>query len=296
MENMEHITKEQLVDELQKQIVEVYTNKKTIRSLLIELEELNAKLHEIEYVKTSFLSNIRNEINNPIAAILGLSNQLTNEEFDTNAVKKIAKLIFKEASSLDFQLRNIHSAAEIEAGDISLQPVVININKTIQSQIAYFRHKINQKKINIIYHPSPNETFKTDPNLFESIIMNLISNAIEFSPDNGDVIISTQLLSDELVFFVRDHGYGMDIKKVNTIFERFKQLDIGTTKKHLGHGLGLAITKEFIDILDGKIDIESELNSGTQIIVSIPGFKSNTDQHEEVQNLANSELGEPEIF
>ena len=193
---------------------------------------------------------------------------------DTEKLKRVSTMISKEAFSLDFQLRNIFSAAEIEAGEITPQAAIVDIDELIQSQIQYFQFKAIQNHVTIDFHQGQGRHFKTDGKLVQVIVMNLLSNAVEFSPANKKVSIRCRIESNNhLILEVQDFGPGISIEDRKHIFERFKQMESGSTKTHSGHGLGLSIVKEFTDALRGKIDIDSEAGKQTTMIITLPEFE-----------------------
>ena len=273
MKTREVLSDSLLLEELKSRLEEKNKLLQTQSEFVVELKELNDRLRDSERVKSGFLSNIRNEINNPLTSILGLSAQIIHGQvIDTEKIKHIASLINKEAFSLDFQLRNIYSAAEIEAGEIAPQPAQVNIDALIENQIQYFQFKATGHGVTILYQPTKGKHFRTDGAMLQSIVMNLLANAIEFSFENQPVTISCQYTGHQLVLVVRNFGKGIDPKDVKLIFERFKQLDTGTTKTHHGHGLGLSVVQEFAEALQGKIEIASEVDKQTSVTVSLREF------------------------
>jgi two-component system, OmpR family, phosphate regulon sensor histidine kinase PhoR len=259
-----------LLEELKKRLDEKNKLLNTQSALVLELEELNDRLRDVEQMKSGFLSNIRNEINNPLTSILGLSGQMIHgPAMDVEKIMRVANLINKEAFSLDFQLRNIFSAAEIEAGEINPQPSAVNVDDLIANQIQYFHFKAIQHNIQVTYQGGQGRHFKTDGAILHSVVMNLLANAIEFSLEGKQVNIQCTISDNVLTIGVQDFGKGIDPKDRKHIFERFRQLDSGTTKTHQGHGLGLSIVKEFTDALRGKIEIDSEIGKQTTITITL---------------------------
>jgi signal transduction histidine kinase len=274
MENVNDMNNQQLLEELKQRLTEKNKLLQRQADLVEELEMLNDRLRDIERVKSGFLSNIRNEINNPLTSILGLSHQLSHgPAIDIEKVKRIATMIDKEAFSLDFQLRNIFSAAEIEAGEVTPQAAIVDIDELINTQIEYFRPKAIQHKVSINFEHGQDRNFKTDGKLVQAIVVNIIANAIEFSPPNKVVAIQCHVKNNELIIEVRDEGPGIPKADMKHIFERFKQLETGSTKAHSGHGLGLSIVKEFCDSLRGKIEIDSNAGHHTHVKVTLPEFE-----------------------
>jgi signal transduction histidine kinase len=276
---MEKHSDNQIMSELKS-----FTDKdKALRHLMITLEAVNDRLKESESLKTNFLSNIRNEINNPLTAIMGLSQQIMEGSVrDFNIILKNARIIFSEAFDLDFQLRNIFIAAEIEAGESSFCASNVDINALMQNTMTAFGHKANQKNISLIYsHKSlyisdENHIFMTDPEKLRLIVSNLLNNAIEFSTDKAKVELETKRNGKNLIFSIRDYGIGFHMDNEKIIFERFRQLDTGTRRTHRGHGLGLSITKDLTELFGGTISVESAEGRGSFFIVSIPELEPET--------------------
>jgi signal transduction histidine kinase len=248
-----------------------------LRHLMKTLEIVNDKLKESESLKTHFLSNIRNEINNPLTAIMGLSQQLMEgPDLDVSAMQNMSEVIYSEAFDLDFQLRNIFAAAELEAGEQSLSVSNVDTDALIQSVIQSFHHRVDQKNIHVIYsYKSINvdrgsNVFRTDPERLRLILSNLMSNAIAFSREGGIIELHAKRDGNMLVFSVRDYGIGFSMESETIVFERFRQLDTGARRRHRGHGLGLSITKDLVDLFGGTISVVSAPDKGSVFIVSVP--------------------------
>jgi len=263
--------------ELQKVQEQDKTLRHELKDLMKNLEGLNRKLQESESLKSSFLSNVRNEINNPLASIMGLSEQIMNGvnlEFDS--IMQRALMIYTEAFDLDFQLRNIFVAAELEAGEAIPNIAIVDVNALIKNTINSFRHKSNKKELSIhysymsIYETGERNFLKTDPEKLKLILSNLLSNAIEFSNERGSVNMVAKRDNKYLVFSVKDDGIGIDEEDQTVIFDRFRQLETGTTRTHGGHGLGLSITKDLVALLGGTISVVSTKDKGSIFMVSVP--------------------------
>ena len=265
------LTDEQLLGELD---IRFKANKKSLRELhkvMRELKEVNEKLEKSEHLKTQFLSNIKNEFNNPIASILGLSkNMLTMDNIDKDQMTSMIKLIFKEAFSLDFQLTNIFEAAEVEAGEAIPELMTVDVGHVVTSVIESLEHIAERKNLSIDTNIQKDLHFITDSMKIKIILSNIIGNAIEFSGADNKLIITANEIDENLVLSVQDFGIGISQQDIHRIFDRFVQLDTGTTKAHLGHGLGLSVSKALLEILDGTIDVESKPNEGSIFTILIP--------------------------
>ena len=265
------LTDEELLSELKRHFEE---NKKMLDDERILIEQLNAvnqKLLASEHLKTNFLSNIRNEINNPIASILELSKNIKEGQMDIESMKRFASLIFSEIFDLDFQLRNIFLSAEIEAGESPLSVVSVNVSSLISNILESFRAKIEKKSIRLVINNSiaENTIFKTDSEKLHLILSNLLANAIQFNNYGGEIEINTKIENNQFYFSIKDNGIGFAQDQLEKIYDRFHQIESGATKTYGGHGLGLSITKALLEILGGKISVYSELGEGSSFIIEI---------------------------
>ncbi|RPH31058.1 MAG: sensor histidine kinase [Bacteroidales bacterium] len=287
-----HLSDEELLAELKKRFE---GNKKALRELKNLNDELilvNKKLEESEALKSHFVSNITNEIINPFTSILGLSKAILSVEKENwKRVFSMIALIHSEAFSLDFQFRNIFVAAKIEAGDIYPEIFTVDIKNLIDSVIESFKYESKKKHltVNVIHCESLDGdkpfVFKTDPEKLKLIFSNLIRNAITFSYENGQVDVKLCNKDNNLILQVKDHGIGISKENHTIIFDRFNRLDSGINSVNRGHGLGLSVSKAIIDLLKGRIEIESELGKGASFTLYIPesneaseGFASDANE------------------
>lgn len=269
-----NISDEELIRELSNRFAQsrkAFSDLSVVNSKLIEMNE---RLKASESLKSNFLSNIRNEINNPLNSIMGLAGQLATIDTGNGEISSLSSFIIAEASHLDFQLRNIFIAAELEAGVISPRCVKVHIASVLRDLVDSFLHSAAKRNVSLILIPSIDEDTRIaviDFEKFQIIISNLLANAIEYSFDGGTVEVSFTVCGDGcLQIFVQDHGVGIALADQPRIFDRFLQMDTGTTRSHLGHGLGLSITKALIDLVQGDISLISSPGEGTLFTVNFP--------------------------
>lgn len=238
-------------------------------SLQKELALVNEKLIMSEDIKTHFLSNIRNEIINPVSALLELSQALV--QHSDAAAARLAGLIFDESHKLNFQMRNILASAELEAGEATLNVSLVNPLSLVQAAVTSFSKTMDRKSIEVeISGIAADAQFFTDAEKLDLIIHNLISNAIQFSFKGGKIEIRLAIIKDTLNISVRDFGIGISQKDQDEVFSRFIQLHRGTTKPYPGHGLGLSLTSALLEVLQGSMAMESKPEKGSTFCVSMP--------------------------
>ena len=260
-----------------------------------EMEQLSSKLLQAESQRSSFLSHVLNEINNPITSLLGLTKSIMHAAYDNpELVHKQANLAFEEAFELDYKMRNIFAAAKIEAGSVAVRPGKIKVSRMLESILQDLQFKCARKKLKVIKEEEINseDLFNTDPTLLYSILLNLIGNAIEFSNPGQAIKTELQISSSRILFAITDLGPGLNEKDQKLIFGRFRQLDEGVTKGHPGTGLGLSIVQEYTDMLQGELNIKSSIGQGSTFILVIPSLKSEA----ETGDFEEALFGEEEIF
>jgi len=292
------ITDELLIEELKLRFEEKKESLEKLKKLTAELKEVNTKLAESEALKSHFISNITNEIVNPFTSIVVLSkNILSVKEGDWDKVKRMASLIHSEAFNLDFQLKNIFTAAEIEAGELFMEVSNVKVDLLIEALLESFIPETAKKQLTFEFkkeEPSNDDfIFKIDSEKLKRILSNLVDNAIKFSKNNK-IIVKRWVEGNRLFISVQDFGIGISENNQKIIFDRFKRLDSGINSLNRGHGLGLSINKALLDFLDGEIDIVSKKNEGTTFTISIP----EADEDPEAFSADGNELifGDDEIF
>lgn len=286
-----NVTDEVLIEELSNRFAQ---SRKAFSDLSVvnrKLIEMNERLERSESLKSNFLSNIRNEINNPLNAIMGLAGQLAIIGAGNEEITALSSLIGAEANTLDFQLRNIFMAAELEAGEVSPRCIKVHIATAMRDMVDSFQHSAAKKNVTLHLALSKSEAPDMTVIDFEKlqiIVSNLIANAIEYSFDCGAVEVSVSINgSGVLSISVQDQGVGIAPEDQQRIFDRFVQLETGTTRSHLGHGLGLSITKALIDLMQGSISLISKQGVGTIFTVVIPpcSILDDEDSFSEAGNL-----------
>jgi signal transduction histidine kinase len=272
---MSKLSDEDLLKELADRVDEKNRALFDLRMTTRRLEEVNRRLIESEALKGHFLSNIRNEINNPLAAIVAMAGEIAGGNAREPAeCRTLAAAVQAEAFSLDFQLRNIFRAAEIEAGDALPMPARVDLRAVVDATVGSFAPQAAQKGLVVRTDwdiaPGLDDEFTTDPAMLQQILANLVSNAVKFSHGGGEVRVGVRRAAEELRLGVEDRGIGIDPADHGAVFERFRQLESGLAKGYAGQGLGLSVVKGLVELLGGRIVIDSAVGRGSRFTASIP--------------------------
>lgn len=275
---MHQMSDEELLKKLAGRVEEKNRALFDLRMTTKKLEEVNRRLVESEALKGHFLSNIRNEINNPLAVIIAMAGEIgAGIARDPAECRALATAIQSEAFNLDFQMRNIFCAAEIEAGEAIPTAAQVDLRALVEETASSFgpfaAAQGSELRTSWEEDPGAAPLFSTDPAKLQLILANLLSNALKFGGGSAAVQVNVHRGSDELRLSVEDRGIGIDPADHGAIFERFRQLESGLVKGYAGHGLGLSIVKALLELLGGTITVNSAAGRGSCFTALIPAIK-----------------------
>ncbi len=231
------------------------------------------KAEESNRLKSSFLNNMSHEIRTPMNGILGFSQMLVDEPMASTADKEIfSGIIRKSGYQLLSIIDDIINIAKIESGQESLHEMETDLNVELKKLWLFFRKDAIEQSIVLNYHSGlidEQSKIIADVSKLVQVLTKLIDNALKFT-DKGKVEFGCFLQEGILQFFVTDTGIGIEQKNHEIIFERFRQLETSTRKEYRGNGLGLAIAKTYVEMMGGKIWLESSLGCGAKFLFTIP--------------------------
>jgi signal transduction histidine kinase len=254
---------------------EVEERTKELRHLLEEMKVLKEKAEDASRQKSAFLSNMSHEIRSPMNSILGFTDLLTESDLPREVRLKYLSYISSSGNSLLNLINDIIYNAKIEAGVLSIEPEEFDLNsllREIEDKMNLEKSNKNKDSINLELILPENGDMKiiADPERLRQIIINLLTNAIKFTLE-GFVTFGYLIEHNEwLKFYVKDTGIGIHPDKIDTIFERFGQVDDERIKNSKGTGLGLSISKNLVELMGGKIWVESEPDKGSTFYFTIP--------------------------
>ena len=247
-----------------------YLNRQKLKNKL-ELESEHAeKLEELSNLKTSFFTNISHEFRTPLTLILGPVKQMIDETKEQNSKEKLS-VVHKNAKRLLNLVNQLLEIAKLESGNMKLRISPQNIIPFLKAIVLSFTSYAERKNITLKFISSKEAIIVyVDKEKIEKIITNVLSNAFKFTPEGGKIIVKAESSDRFFTVSISDTGVGIPKEKLPKIFDRFYQVDQAHTREYEGTGIGLAFTKELIELHKGTIEVESLEGKGTTFKVNIP--------------------------
>lgn len=265
-------------------ITENITEKKKILEELITAKE---KAEESDKLKSAFLANMSHEIRTPMNSILGFTGLLKKPDLSELKKEKYVELIEKSGQRMLNTLNDLINISRIEAGEVKVYFTNTNINKLLAELSDVFGNEARLKGIKLTANPSlpmNDAVVKTDDIKLHAVLTNLIKNALKFTHE-GSIDFGYWINEKEITFFVRDTGKGISPEFQKKLFQRFVQEESGYTRMYEGSGLGLSISKAYVEMLGGKIWLEySAPEKGTEFRFTLPYMKGSEEIISHVSN------------
>jgi signal transduction histidine kinase/DNA-binding response OmpR family regulator len=245
--------------------------------LVGQLQEQNSALESASRMKSEFLANMSHELRTPLNAIIGFSELLVDAQegdLDEETERTYLERIHDSGRHLLELINDILDLSKIEAGRMELHAETFDVRELVQHVLSTVQPLADRKRIHISAATGEAGQIYADPGKLKQILYNLLSNAIKFTPEEGAVAVEAQREPGELHLVVSDTGIGIAPEDQERIFVEFLQVDSGVNRKHEGTGLGLALTKRFVEMHDGRLWIESEPGAGSRFHIAIPLFQA----------------------
>ena len=259
-------------EEILRQNDELTESLEHIHDINTELEEAKEKAEESDRLKSSFLANMSHEVRTPMNGIIGFSGMLLKPGISEEKRNYYANIIIDSSKQLLRIVDDILDISRIETGQVKIINEQVVVNNIISDLFAFYKPKTENQRISLFPHKALNDkdsTILSDYTKLHQVFKNLLNNAFKFT-NEGSIKFGYELTGKYLKFYVHDTGIGISSELQDKIFERFRQGEFGLNRKYGGAGLGLAISKNLVELMGGKIWIESEVGKGATFYFTIP--------------------------
>ncbi len=251
----------------------------------VDLVNALEKATESDRLKSAFLANMSHEIRTPMNGIMGFTSLLKEAGLSAKDFHTYISTIEFSGKRLLNIINDLLDISRIESGQMEISIIDVNINELIEYIASFFKPEVEKKGIHLSFKnalPDSESIIRTDPEKIHAILINLVKNSIKYSHE-GYIEIGYEINGENLEFYVKDTGIGIKEDVKTFIFERFRQANESDTREYEGAGLGLSITKAYVEMLGGDIWVESEFGKGSVFYFTLP-YQLSAEKNEPIEN------------
>jgi putative nucleotidyltransferase with HDIG domain len=237
-----------------------------------KLQESNAKLKTLDELKTQFFANVNHELRTPLTLMLAPLRALLDGRMGrvSASIKDTLDTMQRNGYKLLKLINNLLDLTKLEEGKMRLKPKAVNFIDFTSSLLSSVKPLADQKQIRLYFQHPPHQIDLTiDPDQFEKVVLNLLSNALKFTPKEGKITLYIEDKDNIVSLAVEDTGIGIPANMLESIFDRFSQVDGSSSRLHEGTGIGLSLAREIVTLHQGTIRAESELGKGSRFTVEV---------------------------
>lgn len=248
----------------------IINEKNELKGAVIVVYDIS-ELKKLELMRKDFVANVSHELKTPITSIKGFAETLLEGGMeDKEITREFLGIIYQEGNRMQELIEDLLALSKLEQEDLELHYESFDATELVSDAVLGLQHKAKQKNLSLTLETDQKIVLEADKPRVKQIILNLLDNAINYTPAEGMITVSVRQINDYIRFSVSDTGIGIDEESLARIFERFYRVDKARSRNTGGTGLGLAIVKHIVEVHKGQIDIESEVNKGTTIDVYLP--------------------------
>jgi two-component system phosphate regulon sensor histidine kinase PhoR len=276
MENKEHLREEitfYFPEErlLELNLVPIHSDGNEFSGVLLVLQDVSA-IRRLERMRSEFVANVSHELKTPITAVKGFAETLLGGAVnDEETARSFLQIIYDESDRLNRLIGDILELSKIESRRVPLTFSPVEVDSFVSKSVKLMESEASRKNIELSMQIEPGLYVEADEDRLRQIVMNLLSNGINYTPDGGRVSVKVEGLGDDHIrISISDSGIGIPKKDLPRIFERFYRVDKARSRSSGGTGLGLSIVKHLVELHKGTISVTSSLGVGSTFIIELP--------------------------
>lgn len=228
------------------------------------------KLRKLESMRRDFVANVSHELKTPLTSIKGFIETLLDGALEDHDVAvKFLSIIYQETERLNNLIHDLLDISKLESGQGEIKKKSVQLDQLIDGILLTLNSRIAEKNLELTKKLEA-KLIIGDEDLLKEVFLNLIDNAIKYTPSGGKIEIGSRNVKGGTLVYVKDNGYGIPEDSLPRLFERFYRVDKGRSREMGGTGLGLSIVKHIIERHNGKVTVQSELGKGSQFTVVVP--------------------------
>lgn len=248
----------------------IFNEKNILKGAVLVFYDIT-ELKKLELMRKDFVANVSHELKTPITSIKGFAETLLeNKEDNPEVVEKFHQIIYDESDRLQILIQDLLTISKLEKNEFKLEVTDFDMGKVVEEVVAVISQQAEKKMLNLTVNIEGNIAVKADREQIKQVLINLLANAVSYTPEKGEITLLVEEPDENIHIAIRDTGIGIDKDAIPRLFERFYRVDKARSRNTGGTGLGLAIVKHIVDVHDGKIMVDSEVEKGSTFHVYIP--------------------------
>lgn len=248
----------------------IFNDRGLLRGAVLVIYDIT-EFKNLEVKRKDFVANVSHELKTPITSIKGFSETLLDSsEEDEETRTKFLKIINEESHRIKLLIDDLLILSKLEKDELEIEPIELSTKKLFEDIRPIIEQKAEEKDIKFECLLSNEIIFEAEPEKIRQILINLLANAINYTPSSGTITLQASETEKEVCLSVSDTGIGMSKDALSRIFERFYRVDKARSRDTGGTGLGLAIVKHIVEVHQGRIEVDSEIGEGTTFNVYLP--------------------------
>lgn len=248
----------------------IFNERNHIKGAVLVIYDIT-EFKNIETMRKDFVANVSHELKTPITSIKGFAETLLSGAGEDKTTRdQFLHIIYEESNRIQYLIDDLLTLSSLEKEDPDLHMTKIEPRFLVNDILPIIEQQAKKEQINVSVTIDEDCTFEADEEKIKQVLLNLLTNAVSYTHEGGEVSLSIKAEDDTVAFYVKDTGIGISKEDLPRLFERFYRVDKARSRQTGGTGLGLAIVKHIVEIHKGTISVESELNKGSTFKVTLP--------------------------